>query len=110
MMAGDVPSGGAEPVHPITVNPASPDCAIAGRPGTSGDGDAEVTPMPRTVPPLICAAAVEAIENIIWTEPLTTALSAVFASRNGTCTISTPAMDLNSSPARCGGVPMPEDA
>ena len=66
--------------------------------------------MPRTVPPSICEAAVDAIENIISTEPLTTALSAAFASRNGTCTTSMPAMDLNSSPARCGGVPMPDDA
>ena len=110
MIAGDVPLGATKPFHPITENPASPDCAIAGRPGTSGEAVSDVTPMPRTVPPLICATAVEAIENIISTEPPTTALSAAFASRNGTCTTSMPAMDLNSSPARCGGVPMPDDA
>ena len=38
MIAGDVPLGATNPFHPITENPASPDCAIAGRPGTSGRG------------------------------------------------------------------------
>jgi hypothetical protein len=48
------------------------------------EAESEVTAMPRTLPPSICEAAVEAIENIISTEPPTTALSAAFASRNGT--------------------------
>ena len=46
----------------------------------------------------------------ICTLPPTTALSAELASRNGTWTMSMPAIALNNSPARCGGVPMPDDA
>src|SRR5262245_22005565 len=83
--AGGVPLGATSPFHPSTEKPASPASAIAGRPGTSGEADSEVTAMPRTLPPSICEAAVDAIENIISTAPLTTALSAELASRNGTC-------------------------
>src|SRR5262249_15041705 len=105
-----VPFGTTKPFQPMTSKSGRPDWAIAGMPGTNGDGLSEVTPIPRTVSPAICDCAVEAIENIICTAPLTTALTPEFASRYGTCTMSTPAMDLNNSPARCGGVPMPDEA
>src|SRR5690349_15956834 len=104
MIGPGVPLGATNPFQPMTEKPVSPSSAIAGRPGTSGDGFGDVTPMPRTLPPSICAAAVDASENIISTEPETTAFNAELASRKGTWTTSTPAIDLNSSPARCGGV------
>src|SRR5262245_23391996 len=76
-----VPFGTTKPFQPMTSKSGRPDWAIAGMPGTNGDGLSEVTPIPRTVSPAICDCAVEAIENIICTAALTTALRPEFASR-----------------------------
>src|ERR1043166_9581099 len=102
--------GATNPFQPITSKPGSPACATGEIPGTSAEGCFDVTASPRTVPPVICDCAIEAITNDICVAPEITALSAEFASRNGTCTMSMPAMVLNNSPARCGGVPMPDEA
>src|SRR5262249_14811563 len=110
MIGCGVALGATKPFQPITSKPGSPAWATGGTPGTSGEACFDVTASPRTVPPLICDWAIEAITNDICVAPEITELSAEFASRNGTCTMSMPAMVLNSSPARCGGVPMPEDA
>ena len=81
-----------------------------GIPGASGVGSIVVTPRARKVPLVTCGMLVDEIENIICTAPPTTAFSAELASRNGTCTMSTPVITLNNSPARWGGVPIPEEA
>ena len=78
---GGVPRGATKPFQPITSKPGSPDWAIDGTSGTSGEGSREVTPSPRTVPPAICDCATDAMENIIWVAPPTTAPSAELASR-----------------------------
>src|SRR3954454_17956936 len=109
-IAAGVPGGATTPFQPITSKPFKPADAMVGRPGTSEVGESVATPSPRTVPPAICACAVVAIENIICTLPAITALSAELASRYGTWTMLTPVMALNSSPPRCGGVPIPDDA
>ena len=48
--------------------------------------------------------------NAILVLPPTTSISAGPAPRNGMCRISTSAVILNSSPARCRNVPTPDEA
>src|SRR5262249_50038707 len=61
-------------------------------------------------PAWTCGSEIEVMANMTCTCPPTTSIMAGAAFLYGTCTRLTPAIDLNNSPARCGGVPLPDDA
>ena len=63
-----------------------------------------------SLPPLVCATMVLMASNIMSTWLPSTAVRAWSLPLCGTCTMFTPAMYLNSSPAMWYGVPGPEEA
>src|SRR6266545_3051557 len=91
--------------HEETSKPGTPASAIGGRCGTAGIRLAVVTARPRSLPPWISGSTAPILLNITSTRPGKRSLSAGPAPRYGTCSISMPAMRLNSSPERCTEVP-----
>ena len=71
---------------------------------------AVVTPMARRRPPCTCGVAVEMVANIMCVSPETTEATPGPSPLYGTCVIVTPAIRLNSSPARWLETPWPPDA
>src|ERR1044072_1910261 len=83
--------------------------AIAGRSGTSGCRFAVVTASPRSCPFCTYGKVEGKFAKIASTRPGMRSFSAGPAPRYGMCVTSIPAMRLNSSPARCSEVPMPDE-
>src|SRR5512136_496939 len=68
------------------------------------------TPSARSVPDLMYGTVWATDGNVTLVWPPTTLSIDGPPPRNGTCTMSTPAISLNSSPPRCWNVPIPADA
>src|SRR5262249_31990614 len=64
----------------------------------------------RSLPALMCSIDSGTGLKITCTWPPSRSVIAGAPPRDGTCTKSTPAIILNSSPERCCGVPLPADA
>ena len=84
--------------------------ATVGRSGSSAERVAVVTASARTLPPLMCGIDAAVVSNMSCTWPPIRSVIAPAAPRYGTCTMSTPAVSLNSSPAMWMPVPTPAEA
>src|SRR5215471_14844245 len=76
--------------------------------GTSGSTDerlAPPVPSARSLPDLMCGVVCTSEENITLVWPPITSIIAGPPPLNGTCSRSTPASSLNSSPPRCWKLP-----
>ena len=69
-----------------------------------------MVPRPFSLPARTFGAMVVMASNIMCTCPPSTSVRAPELPLYGTCTMSSPAIDLNSSPAMWYGVPGPEEA
>src|SRR5262249_5651781 len=78
--------------------------------GSASERVAVVTASARSLPALMCPIDDPEPPNITCTCPLIRSVSAGATPRYGTCTMSTPVIILNSSPAIWEGVPIPPDA
>src|SRR5258706_1094028 len=102
-----IPAGARTPYQLMTSYPGSPDSAIVGRLGAANERLALVTASAFNLPVFTCGSAGGMLLNINDTLPPRRSVSAGTAPLYGMWTILTPAMVLNSSPARCCGVPLP---
>ena len=93
------PRNRAVPIPPASERPARPASAWRWSPRARA-----------ACPPWPAASAVVMLSNVIVTCPPITSCSAGGLPLYGMCCISTPAIDLNSSPDRCCDVPLPLDA
>ena len=109
MMSGGSFAGPVSVVHDLISKPGSVS-AIAGTSGTTGVRSFDVTPSARTFFARYCTRAPGILSKIMWTWPARRSCIAGAAPRYGTCTISTPAIILKSSPDRCSVVPLPAEA
>src|SRR5689334_11613734 len=81
--------------------------------GTSGSAKLRFkppTPIALSLPERTWAMVEGTEANDIWLSPPITSISAGPAPRNGTWTMSTPAISLNSTGPRCMKVPTPDEA
>jgi len=78
--------------------------------GSASERLVVVTASARSVPALMYPIAAGVDSNVTCTCPPIRLVSEGPAPRYGTCTMSTPAIILNSSPAMWGPVPVPGDA
>ena len=70
----------------------------------------EVTASARSLPPLMKPMDEGRLSKITCTVPAMRSVSAGPAPLYGTCVMSQPVIDLNSSPDMCTEVPLPEEA
>src|SRR6185437_8932278 len=106
MTSVGVPAGASRPNHVEMSNPGSPASAIVGRSGASFERAAVVTASARSFPAFTWLTALARLSNISCVSPASSACIAGAAPLYGTCTMSTPASTLNSSPARWPALPM----
>ena len=78
--------------------------------GSASERVAVVTASARSLPALMYSIEEDMGANMTCTCPPSRSVSAGAAPRYGTCTMSTPAIILNSSPATWGAVPLPAEA
>ena len=83
---------------------------MVGISGAAGERFAEVTAIGRNLPDLMNGIAEGIVGKMSDTCPPITSANAGALPLYGTCTMSIFAIILKSSPARCGGVPLPADA
>ena len=76
----------------------------------SGMRFGEPTASSTSLPALTCGIAEPVELKVMSTSPESSAASASPVPLNGTCSMSTPARSLKSSPAMCCALPTPEDA
>ncbi len=81
-----------------------------GTSGSTAERDLPVVASALTLPALMCSVIVGMASNIISIWPPSTSVRAPALPRYGMCTMDTPAITLNSSPAMWYGVPGPDDA
>src|SRR5258705_11903207 len=110
MMAGGVLAGASSPYHALASYPGSPDSAMVGISGRPDARFALVTPSARSRRVCTCGMAEGPVGNESDTWPAMRSVIACALPLYGTCTILMPAIDLKSSAARWGGVPLPADA
>src|SRR5882672_529002 len=89
--------------------PGTPASAMVGTSGNCAARLGEETPRPRTRPAFACGPIEGTLSNIIWMLPETRSLIACGLPLYGTCRMSVPVMDLNSSAPRWPVVPLPEE-
>ena len=87
---------------------------MPGTPGTSGVRSRLVTASAIRRPPGFCAVRTcgrteGGVANDNWMSPASSAWTEGAPPLNGTCTRSTPARRVKSTPARCGAEPLPEE-
>src|SRR5215831_3463422 len=103
-------AGATSPCQVVASKFLIPSSSMVGMSGSTAVRLRLATASARTWPSLICGTTDEAVANIICTCPAITSCSAGAAPLYGTCTMSTLASALNSSPARCAARPWPEEA
>src|SRR4051812_3143814 len=108
-MSFGTPERTDRPHHEVDSKPGKPCCEIGGISGASGDVSRLEMPRALNLPALILGIAVATPPNVRWTAPVIVSCSASGAPLYGTWTMSRPASFLKSSPARCGGEPLPGD-
>jgi hypothetical protein len=108
-IAGGVPAGAASPIQVVKRKPGNPCSAIVGTSGSSAIRCAPVVPSAFSLPPWMCASGVWTTSIIRWMRPASRSVTAAEAPLYGTWTMSMPARDLKSSPARCSVLPMPAE-
>ena len=87
---------------------------MPGTPGTSGVRSRLVTASASRRPPGFCAdftcgSTEGGVAKESWMSPASSACTEGAPPLKGTCTMSTPATRMNSTPARCGAEPLPEE-
>src|SRR5688572_7209106 len=83
---------------------------MVGSSGAAMERLAPVTATPRNFPARTCGKLEARFANITETWPAMRSVNAGAAPLYGTCTISTLAIELKSTAARCVDVPLPADA
>src|SRR5260221_10739123 len=107
MIAGGVPAGAIRPNHGTASKSAYPASIIVGRSGAAAERLTRVTAKARRRPSRTGASTFETLPNASVTRPASRSGSIAVVPRYATGRMSTPAMDLNSSAARCWDVPTP---
>src|SRR5262249_8825417 len=92
------------------LKPAKPASGIVGNSAAAASRFGDVTARPRTLPSRARAKVFVMLPNVIFTWPLITSGITCCTPRHGTCRVSSGAIDLTNSPARCWVVPAPGDA
>ncbi|MNI42620.1 hypothetical protein D3C73_969200 [compost metagenome] len=108
--ARGVPAGANTPDHKLTSYVEKPGASeIDGTSGSTGKRWRLVTPSARTLPCFTCSMKLEDVSIIIEIRPARKSLMAPEVPLYGIWRISTPAVDLNISPARWLVVPLPDE-
>src|SRR3977135_2307230 len=107
MISAGVLAGANRPYQLPAAEPGTPASATVGRSGNAGERSADVTASARNCPPAISDAALATVVNISSILPPIRSVMAGAAPLYGTVVRLTLAMFLNSSPARCAEVPVP---
>ncbi len=87
-----------------------PASAMVGRSGSNCERFAPVTASARSLPARMWGSDEGMLSNIMFTCPPSRSVTAGALPLYGMCSMSTPAIDLNSSPERWMLVPLPLDA
>src|SRR5262249_52153420 len=109
MMAALVFFGATTPYQALASYPDKKS-ATTGVSGSAPERDAPVVASARSLPVRTYSIDEGSGQNIICTCPLSRSVSPAGEPRYGTCTMSTPAITLNNSPAMWSEVPLPADA
>src|SRR4249920_4265381 len=105
-----VPAGANRPIQFVTEYPGNAASAMVGSSGAAGERDELVTASALSLPACTCGNTVGMVANNREVWPAIKSVMAGTLPLYGTCTMSTLAMDLNSSPDRWAAVPLPADA
>jgi hypothetical protein len=105
-----VPAGTNKPYQNEISYSGSPASAMPGTPGTSGVRLRLVTARARSLPACTSGRTEGGVANESCVSPASTDCTAGAPPLNGTCTMSIPARRTNSTAARCGAEPLPEEA
>ena len=108
-MSFGVPAGAITANHELNSKPGKPESLIVGTSGNCGNGLGVLTPIRRTLPPLINPITVASPWNAIGTSPEATPSPACVAPLYGTCMSVIPALDAKSAAAMCCGLPLPPE-